>query len=158
MKEKATFAMGCFWGVQALFKSIPGVTHTTVGYTGGHTLNPNYEKVCTGTTGHAEAIEIEFDPSVVSYKELLDLFWKHHNPTTYNRQGPDIGEQYRSAIFYHTEEQKQLALTSRDKLSESKKYSDPIVTEIVPAETFYPAEEYHQDFATKNPHVVCHIG
>lgn len=155
--EKATFAMGCFWGPQVLFKKVPGVIKTTVGYTGGHTENPTYEKVCDGNTGHAEAIEIEFDPKVVSYKEFLNIFWAHHNPTTYNRQGPDIGEQYRAAIFFHNEEQKKLAIESLDNLIESKKYNEPIVTEVVRATKFYPAEEYHQDYAEKNPHYVCHI-
>lgn len=155
--EKATFAMGCFWGPQVLFKKVQGVIKTSVGYTGGTIENPTYEKVCGGSTGHAEAIEIEFDPSIVSYKELLDLFWKFHNPTTYNRQGPDIGEQYRSAIFFHNAEQKKLALDSMEELLESKKHEDPIVTEIVPAREFYPAEDYHQDYFDKNPNAVCHI-
>jgi len=155
--EKATFAMGCFWGPEVLFKKVPGVIKTTVGYTGGHTEDPKYEDVCTGTTGHAEAIEIEFDPKIVSYKELLNVFWSHHNPTTFNRQGPDAGEQYRAAIFFHNDEQKRLAIESLDTLIESKKYKDPIVTEVTEATTFYPAEEYHQDYAEKNPHYVCHI-
>lgn len=155
--EKATFAMGCFWGVQVLFKKVPGVLKTTVGYTGGHTENPTYASVCTGSTGHAEAIEIEFDPSAVSYGELLRTFFEHHDPTTINRQGPDVGEQYRSAVFFHNEEQKRLAEEYRDELNRSGKYKKPIVTEIVPAETFYRAEEYHQDYAEKNPTYVCHI-
>ncbi len=155
--EKATFAMGCFWGPQVLFKSVPGIIKTTVGYTGGHVDNPTYEKVCEGSTGHAEAIEIEFDPKIVGYKELLDIFWAHHNPTTFNRQGPDVGEQYRAAIFFQNEEQKKLAIESLDSLIESKKYNEPIVTEVTEATKFYPAEEYHQDYAEKNPHYVCHI-
>lgn len=149
--------MGCFWGPQAFFKTIPGVINTTVGYTGGHLDSPTYDQICSGNTGHAEAIEIEFDPKIITYKELLDLFWAHHNPTTYNRQGPDVGEQYRAAIFFHNGEQKELALESLDKLIESKKYKEPIVTEITEATEFYKAEEYHQNFAEKNPHVVCHI-
>ncbi|MBX4200338.1 peptide-methionine (S)-S-oxide reductase MsrA [Candidatus Parcubacteria bacterium] len=155
--EKATFAMGCFWGVQALFKSTPGVIKATSGYTGGHLANPSYEKVCTGTTGHAEAVEVEFDPSRISYEKLLDLFWEHHDPTTYHRQGPDVGEQYRSGIFYHSDVQKRLAEESRDRLSRNHRYLNPIVTEILPAKEFYPAEEYHQDYAEKHPDVVCHI-
>jgi peptide-methionine (S)-S-oxide reductase len=155
--ERATFAMGCFWGPEVLFKKVPGVIETTVGYTGGHVPNPTYEKVCSGTTGHAEAIEIKYDPKIISYKELLDIFWAHHNPTTYNRQGPDTGEQYRAAIFFHNDEQKKLAVESLDRLIESKKYAEPIVTEVVEATEFYPAEEYHQDYADKNPHYVCHI-
>jgi peptide-methionine (S)-S-oxide reductase len=133
------------------------VINTTVGYTGGHVKNPKYEQVCSGTTGHAEAIEIEFDPKIISYKDLLDIFWNHHNPTTYNRQGPDVGEQYRAAIFFHNDKQKKLALESLDNLIESKKYKEPIVTEVTEATEFYPAEEYHQDYADKNPHYVCHI-
>lgn len=155
--ERATFAMGCFWGVQVLFKKVPGVLKTTVGYTGGHLANPSYEQVCTGTTGHAEAIEIEFDPSEVSYQALLDIFFEHHDPTTPNRQGPDIGEQYRSAIFYHSEEQKKAAEDTRDRLERNHRFANPIVTEIAPAGVFYPAEEYHQDYAEKNPNYVCHI-
>ena len=155
--EKATFAMGCFWGVQVLFKKVPGVLKTVVGYSGGHVANPSYEKVCTGTTGHAESIEIEFDPTKVSYEELLDLFWEHHDPTTPNQQGPDVGEQYRSVIFYHNESQKKLAEESRDRLERNRRFTNKIVTEIVPAKEFYPAEDYHQDYAEKNPSYVCHI-
>lgn len=157
MTEKATFAMGCFWGVQALFKSVPGVKSATSGYTGGHAISPSYEDVCSGTTGHAEAVLVEFDPSVVSYEKLLELFWEHHDPTTYHRQGPDIGEQYRSAIFYHSDAQKKQAEESRDRLERNKRYTNSIVTEIVPAQEFYKAEEYHQDYAEKHPDVVCHI-
>lgn len=153
----ATFAMGCFWGVEAFFKKVPGVTSTTVGYTGGHVADPNYEKVCTGTTGHAEAIEIEFDPAASSFEKLLDLFWEHHDPTTPNQQGPDYGEQYRSAIFYHSLEQKKSAEESRNRLEINHRFTNPIVTEIVEAKEFYPAEEYHQDYSDKNPSYVCHI-
>jgi peptide-methionine (S)-S-oxide reductase len=155
--QKATFAMGCFWGVQALFKAVPGVANTVAGYTGGHVVNPSYEKVCSGSSGHAEAVEMEFDPNVVSYEKLLDLFWEHHDPTTPNRQGPDIGEQYRSAIFYHDDEQKKLAEESKERLEKNHRFKNPIVTEIVSAPEFYRAEEYHQDYAEKNPSVVCHI-
>lgn len=155
--EKATFAMGCFWGVQVLFKRIPGVRKTIVGYTGGHLSSPTYENVCTGTTGHAEALELEFDPKVVSYESLLETFFEHHDPTTPNRQGPDVGEQYRSAIFYHNDEQKRQAEEFRSRLERNKRYLKPIVTEIVPVKEFYRAEEYHQDYAEKNPSYVCHI-
>ncbi|MDQ3089697.1 MAG: peptide-methionine (S)-S-oxide reductase MsrA [bacterium] len=155
--EKATFAMGCFWGVEVLYKRTPGVTKTTVGYAGGHLENPTYENVCGGHSGHAEALELTYDPQLITYNQLLDLFWKHHNPTTYNQQGPDIGSQYRSAIFYHTEEQKRLAAESMDKLTEEKKYKNPIVTEIVEASEFFPAEEYHQNYFEKHPNTVCHI-
>ena len=149
--------MGCFWGVQALFKAVPGVTNTVAGYTGGHVVNPSYEKVCSGSSGHAEAVEMDFDPSIVSYEKLLDLFWEHHNPTTPNQSGPDHGEQYRSVIFYHNEEQKKLAEESKARLDANKRFTNPIVTEIVEAPVFYPAEEYHQNYAEKNPSVVCHI-
>jgi|SRR6185312_8818256 len=155
--QKATFAMGCFWGVQALFKAVPGVTKTVVGYTGGHTVNPSYEKVCSGSSGHAESVEMEFDPKIVSYSQLLDLFWEHHDPTTPNQQGPDHGEQYRSVIFYHNDEQKKLAEESKERLERNHRFKNPIVTEIVAASVFYRAEEYHQDYAEKNPSVVCHI-
>lgn len=149
--------MGCFWGVQVLFKKIPGVITTTVGYTGGHVENPSYEKVCNGTTGHAEAIELEFDPSVVSYQSLLDTFFEHHDPTTPNRSGPDVGTQYRSAIFYHNDSQKRLAEETVARLTRTQRYLRPIVTEITPAGAFYRAEEYHQEYAEKNPSYVCHI-
>ncbi|MBX4195590.1 peptide-methionine (S)-S-oxide reductase MsrA [Candidatus Parcubacteria bacterium] len=155
--DKATFALGCFWGSQVLFKKIPGVLKTVVGYTGGHVPNPTYESVCSGTTGHAEAVEVAYDPSVVSYPELLETFFEHHDPTTPNRSGPDVGEQYRSAIFYHTEEQRKAAEEFRDRLERNHRYKNPIVTEILPAGEFYPAEEYHQDYAEKNPSYVCHI-
>ncbi|MEK7194445.1 MAG: peptide-methionine (S)-S-oxide reductase MsrA [Patescibacteria group bacterium] len=149
--------MGCFWGVQVLFKKIPGITKTTVGYMGGHLLNPTYEKVCTGTTGHAEAIELVYDPKIVTYNQLLETFFEHHDPTTPNRQGPDIGEQYRSAIFFHNEVQMKEAQEYRDMLERNKRYIKPIVTEILSAQEFYPAEEYHQNYADKNPSYVCHI-
>lgn len=152
--EKATFAAGCFWGIQAAFDKFKGVIKTTVGYTGGHFNNPSYEDVCSDTTGHAEAIEIEYDPKIISYEKLLEIFWKIHNPTQVNRQGPDIGEQYRSAIFYYNEKQKKLAEKSKEK--ESKKYNKPIATEITKASKFYPAENYHQKYYLRHP-VVCHI-
>lgn len=148
--EKATFAAGCFWGVEALFKKIPGVISTRVGYTGGHVQNPTYQQVCSDKTGHAEAIEIEFDPNVVSYGQLLDIFWENHNPTTMNRQGVDVGSQYRSAIFYHNEQQAHDAQASKHALENSHRFNSPIVTKITSATTFYPAEEYHQDYCTKH--------
>jgi peptide-methionine (S)-S-oxide reductase len=145
----ATFAAGCFWGVEALFRQVEGVTATRVGYTGGWTENPTYNAVCTGETGHAEALEIEFDPEKISYEQLLKIFWENHNPTTWNRQGPDTGTQYRSAIFVHTPEQQIAALDSKEALELSKKFPTPIVTHILPAKTFYPAEEYHQRYFEK---------
>ncbi len=145
----ATFAAGCFWGVEAKFRQVLGVVSTRVGYTAGTTINPDYKEVCTGETGHAEAIEISFDPDVISFSDLLDIFWKMHNPTTLNRQGPDIGSQYRSAIFYHDDQQKQQALISKQAMNESGYYPIPIVTEITAASTFYPAEEYHQCYLDK---------
>ncbi len=144
---KATFAAGCFWGVQDVFDSVDGVIETYVGYTGGNVDDPSYEQVCTDRTGHAEAVEVAFDPDVVSYEELLEVFWSNHNPTTLDRQGPDIGTQYRSAIFVHDDEQKQAALASRDEAQE--RFDRPIVTEITPATTFWRAEEYHQKYFAK---------
>lgn len=150
MREQlAVFAAGCFWGVQDTFDQIPGVKETAVGYTGGHLDNPTYEMVCSDTTGHAEAVEIKYDPEEVSYGQLLDIFWLSHNPTTPNRQGPDHGSQYRSVIFYHTNEQKAIAEKSKKELEQSGKWSDPIVTKIVPAPKFWPAEEYHQKYHQK---------
>src|SRR3989338_5097580 len=147
--EVATFAAGCFWGVEESFRTLKGVVYTRVGYTGGHTKNPTYEQVCTGKTGHAEAIEILYDPTVITYSRLLDEFWKIHDPTTLNRQGPDIGSNYRSVIFYHDKEQEKLAGESKDRLERSGKYKNKIVTQIVPAGEFYPAEEYHQKYLMK---------
>jgi peptide-methionine (S)-S-oxide reductase len=144
--KKATFAAGCFWGPEASFREVEGVVDATVGYTGGHYKNPSYEMVCTGRTGHTEAVEIEFDPSRVSYETLLEVFWAIHDPTTLNRQGPDVGTQYRSAIFYHDESQRKAAEASKRRLEESGHFEDPIVTEITPASEFYPAEEYHQRY------------
>lgn len=147
--EKATFAAGCFWGVEEDFRQIPGVLSTQVGYTGGSMPDPTYHDVCTDTTGHAEAVEVEFDPSQVTYTDLLNTFWSTHNPTTPNRQGPDIGSQYRSAIFTHSPEQHEAALASKAALEASGTFSHPVVTEILPADVFYPAEEYHQQYLAK---------
>ena len=146
--EIATFAAGCFWGVEDAFMKTKGVKSTRVGYTGGKLTNPTYEDVCTDKTGHAEAIQIKYDPKEISYKELLELFWSIHNPTTKNRQGPDIGTQYRSSIFYHTPEQEKIAKKVKQELDDSK-FQNKIVTEIVAASTFYPAEEYHQKYYQK---------
>jgi peptide-methionine (S)-S-oxide reductase len=154
---KATFAAGCFWGVEAAFRQVKGVKATAVGYTGGHTPNPTYEQVCTDRTGHAEAVEVEFDPAEVSYEQLLQVFWENHDPTQLNRQGPDHGSQYRSAIFYHTPEQHTAALDSKRQLENSGRYRRPIVTTIVPAAEFYRAEEYHQQYLEKRGQASCHI-
>jgi len=153
--EKAIVAGGCFWGVEALFQELDGVVGTTVGYTGGHTENPTYREVCGHGTGHAEAVEIVFDPGKVSYEEILAYFWRLHDPTTMNRQGPDIGDQYRSAVFYLTPEQK--AAAEKVKVDAQKKWKKPIVTEITAASTFYPAEEYHQDYFQKHGGHGCHF-
>lgn len=147
--EKATFAAGCFWGVEAAFRQVKGVVSTTVGYTGGSFKDPTYEDVCSGKTGHAEAVEVEYDPSHISYEELLTVFWEIHDPTTLNRQGPDIGAQYRSAIFCQTPEQQSAAIASKEKLQHSGRYKNPIVTAITPASQFYRAEEYHQQYFEK---------
>jgi len=147
--DKATFAAGCFWGVEAAFRETKGVISTRVGYTGGRVDQPTYEMVCTDTTGHAEAVEVEFDPKVVSYEKLVELFWTLHDPTTIDRQGPDVGTQYRSAIFTHSPQQLATALDSKEALALSKKFKTPVVTQIVPAVTFYPAEEYHQRYLEK---------
>jgi peptide-methionine (S)-S-oxide reductase len=155
--EKATFAAGCFWGVEETFRQLKGVHSTMVGYTGGTTKNPTYEQVCTGRTGHAEALQIEYDPSVISYQKLLEVFWDNHNPTTLNRQGPDIGTQYRSAIFFHTPEQERLARESKEMLDESGEFKNKIVTEITPASEFYKAEEYHQQYLKKHGKANCHL-
>lgn len=147
--QKATFAAGCFWGVESMFRQISGVISTSVGYTGGETEDPTYKDVCGDKTGHAEAVEVIYDPSQVSYEKLLEVFWDNHDPTTLNRQGPDFGSQYRSAIFYHTPEQEKAALASKEALDKSGKYRSPIVTEIVPATEYYRAEEYHQQYYEK---------
>jgi peptide-methionine (S)-S-oxide reductase len=155
--EKATFGAGCFWGVELAFRQVRGVTDATAGYLGGTLPNPTYEDVCTGRTGHAEVVEVTYDPSKVSYEDLLNVFWSSHDPTTLNRQGPDRGTQYRSAIFYHTEAQKQAAVASKDRWNQSGRFANPIVTEITPASTFYRAEEYHQRYLEKNGLASCHI-
>ena len=147
---KATFGAGCFWHVEDLFQKIDGVTSTKVGYTGGKLTNPTYEEVCTDTTGHAEAVEVEYDPNKISYQDLLDVFWNNHDPTSVNRQGPDIGIQYRSAIFFHNEEQKKIAEKSKEQIENSGKFNKKIVTEITPAPKFYNAEEYHQKYFQKH--------
>ena len=146
---KATFGAGCFWHVEDLLSKTKGVKSTKVGYTGGQLSNPTYEEVCTDKTGHAEAVEVEYDPDEISYEELLDVFWKNHNPTTLNRQGPDVGIQYRSAIFYHNDKQKEIAEKSKQTLDKSGQFENPVVTEIVPAPSFYKAEEYHQKYFKK---------
>ena len=147
--EKGTFAAGCFWGVEEAFRQVKGVVSTAVGYTGGSFKDPTYKDVCSGKTGHAETVEIEYDPSRVSYEELLSVFWENHDPTTLNRQGPDIGTQYRSAIFFHTPEQKAAAIASKENLQKSGRYKNPISTEITPASQFYRAEDYHQQYFEK---------
>jgi peptide-methionine (S)-S-oxide reductase len=153
----ATFAAGCFWGVEEAFREIPGVISTTVGYTGGTMKSPTYQDVCSGRTGHAEALEVEFDPARVSYLELLAMFWKSHDPTTLNRQGPDVGSQYRSAIFYHDAEQEKEARESKALLEKEKIFKRPIVTEITPATEFYRAEDYHQRYFERRGIRSCHI-
>lgn len=155
--EKATFGAGCFWHVEAAFCDVKGVKSTTAGYMGGTTPNPTYQQVCSHTTGHAEVVQIEYDPAEVSYEELLDIFWKIHDPTTLNRQGPDVGTQYRSAIFYHSEEQKELAQASKERLEKSGQFKQPIVTEITPAPEFWKAEDYHQKYFEKHGIAACHV-
>ena len=154
-KELATFAAGCFWGVEADFRNIPGVVDTVVGYTGGKTKNPTYRQVCSHTTGHAEAVQVTFDPEKISFERLVKAFFDLHDPTTPNRQGPDVGSQYRSAIFYHNDDQKQTAEAVKDELGRSEKYRYPIVTEIVPAAPFYTAEDYHQRYYEKHSIRYC---
>ena len=155
--EKATFAAGCFWGVEAAFRQVKGVAEVTVGYTGGTLENPTYEDVCSDRTGHAEAVEVEYDPRVVSYEQLLDVFWDLHDPTTRNRQGPDVGSQYRSAIFSHTSEQAAAAQAAKERVEREGRYARPIVTEIVPAATFWRAEEYHQRYYEKHGIASCRV-
>jgi peptide-methionine (S)-S-oxide reductase len=154
---KATFAAGCFWGVEALFQQVKGVQSTEVGYTGGEFENPSYQDVCSGRTGHAEAIQLEYDPSLVSYEDLLSIFWNNHNPTTINQQGPDIGEQYRSVVFFHDQKQESTAKALKEQLQSSalKQFGKSIVTEIIPAKKFFRAEEYHQKYLEKNNHIQC---
>jgi peptide-methionine (S)-S-oxide reductase len=148
--EKATFAAGCFWGVEDAFTDLPGVISTRVGYIGGQTANPTYRSVCSHDTGHAEVVEITFDPALISFERLLDIFWNSHDPTQLNRQGPDVGDQYRSAIFYHSDQQKKVAEESLERLDRSGRLRRRIVTLIVPAVTFWEAEEYHQKYHNKN--------
>ncbi len=155
--EKATFAAGCFWGVEATFRSLPGVSATRVGYTGGTLNHPTYKDVCTDRTGHAEAVEVTYDPAKISYEALLKTFWENHDPTTLNRQGPDVGTQYRSAIFYSSPEQEAAARTSKERLEKSHAFRRPIVTEIVPAVEFWEAEDYHQQYLEKRGLAHCHI-
>jgi len=155
--EKATFGAGCFWGVEAAFRQMKGVVSTAVGYMGGTLTNPTYQDVCTDRTGHAEVVQVEFDPAQVSYQDLLRVFWENHDPTTPNRQGPDVGTQYRSVIFFHTPEQEAAAKASRDALEKSGTYRRPIVTEIVPAPEFWRAEEYHQQYLEKRGLAHCHL-
>lgn len=155
--EKATFGAGCFWGVEAAFRQVPGVIDAAVGYEGGTLTDPTYRDVCGDQTGHAEVVQVEFDPAQVSYERLLDVFWRIHDPTTMNRQGPDVGTQYRSVIFYHTPEQEQTARASKERLEQSRKLRRPVVTEIVPAQTFYRAEESHQRYAEKHGGAGCHL-
>jgi len=155
--EKATFGAGCFWGVEATFRATRGVTNATVGYAGGTTEDPTYEDVCGHGTGHAEVVQVEFDPVIVSYNQLLDVFWSNHNPTTLNRQGPDVGDQYRSVIFYHSPEQRAAAEESKSRLDASGRFKQPIVTQIEAAPTFYPAEGYHQRYLEKRGLSHCAI-
>jgi len=155
--EKATFGAGCFWGVEETFRKVPGVTETAVGYMGGTLDSPTYEDVCTDETGHAEVVEVTYDPEDVSYEQLLKIFWGLHDPTTLNRQGPDIGTQYRSGVYYHNKEQQEKATSLKTKLDTSGHFKHPIVTEIEPAKTFWRAEEYHQKYFQRRGLPSCHI-
>jgi peptide-methionine (S)-S-oxide reductase len=155
MIAEATFGAGCFWGVEAAFRQIAGVLTTAVGFMGGTVDNPSYRQVCNGNTGHAEVVQVEYDPEQVSYEQLLEVFWRIHDPTTPNRQGPDVGSQYRSVIFFHTPEQKEKALASKAELSDSGRFKRPIITQIEPAGEFYRAEEYHQRYYEKHGIVGC---
>ena len=155
--EKATFGAGCFWGVEVTFRQLDGVVDTAVGYMGGTLDNPTYKDVCTDSTGHAEVVHIDFDSAKVSYEKLLDVFWSNHDPTTLNRQGPDTGSQYRSAVFFYSEEQRKIAEEVKERLAAGDRFSKPIVTEVVPAQTFYRAEEYHQRYLEKRGQASCHI-
>ena len=157
MSETATFAAGCFWGVEVTFRNVDGVLDAIVGYTGGSTDNPTYRQVCSDGTGHAEAVEVTFDPERVSYEELLEVFWQAHDPTQVNRQGPDFGSQYRSAIFFHSPEQEAAARASKQALDASGKLSRPVATEITPASTFWRGEEYHQRYLEKRGQATCKV-
>jgi peptide-methionine (S)-S-oxide reductase len=154
---KATFGAGCFWGVEVAFRQVPGVTDAAAGYMGGTTENPSYKDVCTDTTGHAEVVEVEYDPKKASYEDLLDVFWKSHDPTQKNRQGPDVGTQYRSAIFIHSPEQEAAARASIERLEGERRFPRPIATEVTPAGPFWRAEEYHQQYLEKRGLASCHI-
>ncbi|MEP6767233.1 MAG: peptide-methionine (S)-S-oxide reductase MsrA [Acidobacteriota bacterium] len=155
--SKATFAAGCFWGVEAAFRQLPGVLSTAVGYSGGQTEEPTYKDVCGGRTGHAEVVEVEYDPERVSYDQLLNVFWENHDPTTLNRQGPDVGEQYRSAVFFHDAAQEHAARASKESVGKSGRYRRPVVTEITPASRFWRAEDYHQQYLEKRGLASCKI-
>ncbi|MGI8827912.1 MAG: peptide-methionine (S)-S-oxide reductase MsrA [Chloroflexota bacterium] len=155
--QTATFGAGCFWGVEETFRQVPGVLDAAVGYSGGTYKNPTYQDVCTGRTGHAEVVEVTYDPSRVSYGKLLDVFWENHDPTTRNRKGPDVGTQYRSAIFFNTPEQEAAAHRSKEELDKSGGMHSPVVTDIAPASTFYRAEDYHQQYLSKRGLGACHI-
>ena len=155
MTEKATFGAGCFWGVEVAFRNVPGVTDTAVGYMGGTVANPTYEQVCTDRTGHAEVVQVEYNPDEVSYEQLLDTFWAEHDPTQLNRQGPDVGSQYRSVVFFHSPEQQEQALASKARIQAQN--GEPIVTEIAPASDFWRAEEYHQQYLVKRGVATCRI-
>jgi peptide-methionine (S)-S-oxide reductase len=155
--RKATFGAGCFWGVEVAFRQVPGVIDALAGYAGGTLASPSYQDVCTGRTGHAEVVEVTYDPGRVSYEDLVDVFFTHHDPTTLNRQGPDRGTQYRSAIFYHDEEQHRAAEAAKQRWDRSGRWRSPIVTEITPASTFYRAEEYHQRYLEKHGLASCHL-
>jgi peptide-methionine (S)-S-oxide reductase len=155
--EKATFGAGCFWGVEAAFRQVPGVVDAAVGYEGGSMPNPTYRDVCTDETGHAEVVEVTFDPSRASYDQLLDVFWANHDPTQKNRQGPDVGAQYRSAIFFHSPAQRDAAIASKERLEKSGKLRRPVATEITPASTFWRAEDYHQRYLEKRGLASCKV-
>jgi peptide-methionine (S)-S-oxide reductase len=155
--QKADFAAGCFWHIEDAFRKVPGVVSTAAGFEGGKTESPTYKEVCTDKTGHAETVEVTYDPSKVSYEKLLDVFWSIHDPTTVNRQGPDVGSQYRSAIFYYTREQEEAAKRSKEKIEKSGRFGRPIVTQILPATKFWKAEEYHQQYLEKNKNASCGI-
>lgn len=156
-EHKATFGAGCFWGVEETYRVLPGVVETAVGYMGGTLEKPTYEDVCTGNTGHAEVVHVTYNPDDVSYEKLLDIFWENHNPTTVDQQGPDFGSQYRSVIFYTDDEQKEIAEKSKEQLEQSSKWQKPIVTQIVEAKTFWPAEDYHQKYLMKRGLGSCHM-
>jgi peptide-methionine (S)-S-oxide reductase len=155
--EKATFGAGCFWGVEAAFRRVQGVKSTAVGYSGGRLENPTYEDVCTDRTGHAEVVQVEYDPAAATYEDLLNVFWENHDPTQVNRQGPDVGTQYRSVVFFHTPEQEAAARAAKERLEASGRFKRPIATRIEPAQPFYRAEEYHQQYLEKRGLATCHI-